>query len=36
MEMYKDHKDISEDRVRAYVVQILTNAKAFDYLEGLK
>lgn len=36
LEMYKDHKDISEDRVHAYVVQILTNAKAFEYLEGLK
>lgn len=36
LDMYKDHKDVSEDRVHAYVVQILTNAKAFEYLEGLK
>jgi trigger factor len=36
MDMYKDAKDISEDRARAYVMQILTNAKAFEYLEGLK
>lgn len=36
MEMYKDAKDISEDRARAYVMQILTNAKVFDWLEGLK
>lgn len=36
LEMYQDQKDISEDRVRAYVTQILTNAKAFEYLEGLK
>lgn len=36
LEMYKDHKDVSEDRVHAYVLQILTNAKAFEYLEGLK
>ena len=36
LEMYKDQKDISEERVRAYVVQILTNAKVFEYLEGMK
>lgn len=36
LEMYKDQKDIAEDRVRAYVTQILTNAKAFEYLEGVK
>ena len=36
LEMYKDSQDVSEDRVRAYVTQILTNAKAFEYLEGLK
>lgn len=36
MDMYKDAKDISEDRARAYVMQILTNAKAFEYLEGIK
>jgi FKBP-type peptidyl-prolyl cis-trans isomerase (trigger factor) len=36
LEMYKDQHDISEDRVRAYVVQILTNAKVFDFLEGKK
>jgi FKBP-type peptidyl-prolyl cis-trans isomerase (trigger factor) len=36
MEMYKDAKDISEDRARAYVMQILTNAKAFEYLEAVK
>ncbi len=36
MDMYQDQKDIAEDRVHAYVVQILTNAKAFEYLEGLK
>jgi trigger factor len=29
-------QDVSEERVRAYVTQILTNAKAFEYLEGLK
>jgi FKBP-type peptidyl-prolyl cis-trans isomerase (trigger factor) len=33
IEMYKDQHDISEDRVRAYVVQILTNAKVFEFLE---
>lgn len=36
LEMYQDQKDISEDRVRAYVTQVLTNAKAFEYLEGLQ
>ena len=36
LEMYKDAQDVSEERVRAYVTQILTNAKAFEYLEGLK
>lgn len=36
MDMYKDAKDVSEERARAYVTQILTNAKAFEYLEGLK
>ena len=36
LEMYKDQKDIAEDRVRAYVVQILTNAKVFEWLEGIK
>ena len=36
LEMYKDQKDIAEDRVRAYVVQILTNAKVFDWLESIK
>lgn len=34
VDMYKDQKDFSEDRARTYVVQILTNAKAFDFLEG--
>ncbi|MBP9821297.1 MAG: hypothetical protein KBC98_00215 [Candidatus Pacebacteria bacterium] len=34
MEQYKDQKDISESRVRAYVTQILTNQKVFDFLEG--
>jgi len=36
LEMYKDQADVSEERVRAYVTQILTNAKAFEYLENLK
>lgn len=36
METYKDHKDISESRVRAYVTQILTNQKVFQFLEGKK
>ena len=36
LEMYKDQKDIAEDRVRAYVTQILTNAKVFEFLEGVK
>jgi FKBP-type peptidyl-prolyl cis-trans isomerase (trigger factor) len=36
MDMYKNQGDISEERARAYVTQILTNAKAFEYLEGLK
>lgn len=36
LDMYQDHKDVSEDRVRAYVSQILTNAKVFEYLEGIK
>lgn len=36
MDMYKDAKDVSEERARAYVMQILTNAKAFEYLEGIK
>jgi FKBP-type peptidyl-prolyl cis-trans isomerase (trigger factor) len=36
LEMYKDQADVSEGRVRTYVTQILTNAKAFEYLEGLK
>ncbi len=36
LEMYKDQKDLSEDRVRTYVTQILTNAKVFEYLEGTK
>ncbi len=36
MDMYKDAKDISEDRARAYVMQVLTNAKVFDYLEAVK
>lgn len=34
LEMYKDQKDIAEDRVRAYVTQILTNAKVFAFLEN--
>ena len=34
LDMYKDQADLSEDRARAYVTQILTNAKAFDFLEG--
>lgn len=34
MEEYKDHKDISESRVRSYVTQILTNQKVFGFLEG--
>lgn len=36
LEMYKDQRDISEDRVRTYVVQIMTNSKVFDFLEGVK
>lgn len=36
LEMYKDQRDISEDRVRTYVVQIMTNSKVFDFLEGKK
>jgi FKBP-type peptidyl-prolyl cis-trans isomerase (trigger factor) len=36
LEMYQNQADVSEDRARAYVTQILTNAKAFEYLEGLK
>lgn len=36
LDMYKDAKDVSEESVRGYVTQILTNAKAFEYLEGLK
>ncbi len=35
IEMYKDQKDLSEDRARAYVTQILTNAKVFEYLENI-
>ncbi len=36
LELYKDQAGISEDRARAYVHQILTNAKVFEYLEALK
>jgi FKBP-type peptidyl-prolyl cis-trans isomerase (trigger factor) len=36
LEMYKNQGDISADRVHAYVTQVLTNAKVFDYLEKLK
>jgi trigger factor len=36
LDMYQNQADISEDRARAYVTQILTNAKAFEYLEALK
>jgi FKBP-type peptidyl-prolyl cis-trans isomerase (trigger factor) len=34
MDMYKDSNDISEDRARAYVMQILTNGKVFEFLES--
>ena len=34
--MYQNKADISEERARAYVSQILTNAKVFEYLEGIK
>lgn len=33
--MYQNKADISEERARAYVTQILTNAKVFEYLENL-
>lgn len=33
MDMYKDAHDVSEDRARAYVTQILTNGKVFEWLE---
>jgi len=36
MDMYKNTNDISEDRARAYVMQIMTNAKVFEFLEGMK
>lgn len=36
LEMYKDQEGLSEGRARTYVHQILTNAKVFEYLEGLK
>ncbi len=36
LDMYKDAKDVSEERARAYVTQILTNAKVFEYLEEIK
>lgn len=36
LDMYQNKADISEERARAYVTQILTNAKVFEYLETLK
>lgn len=36
LEMYQDQKDIDEYRARAYVTQILTNAKVFTWLESQK
>lgn len=35
LDMYQNKADISEERARAYVTQILTNAKVFDYLENI-
>ena len=36
LDMYQDQKDISEDRVRAYVTQMITNAKVFEWLDNVK
>lgn len=36
MEQYKDHKDISENSVRAYVASTLTNQKVFEFLDAQK
>lgn len=36
MDMYKGQADLSEERARAYVTQILTHAKVFEFLEGIK
>lgn len=36
LDMYQNKADISEERARAYVTQILTNAKVFEYLESVK
>jgi FKBP-type peptidyl-prolyl cis-trans isomerase (trigger factor) len=36
MDMYEGQADLSEDRARAYVTQVLTNAKVFEFLEGIK
>jgi FKBP-type peptidyl-prolyl cis-trans isomerase (trigger factor) len=36
MDMYKGQADLSEERARAYVTQVLTNAKVFEFLEGIK
>ncbi len=35
MEMYRDHADIDENRVRAYVNQIMTNTAVLEHLENL-
>lgn len=35
LEMYQNQSDISEERARSYVTQILTHAKAFEFLEKL-
>ncbi len=34
MEMYRDHGDIDENRVRAYVIQVLTNSAVLAWLEN--
>ncbi len=36
MEQYKDQKGIDENNVRAYVAQVLTHQKVFEFLEGQK
>ena len=36
LEQYKDQKNIDENNVRAYVSQVLTHQKVFEFLEKQK
>jgi FKBP-type peptidyl-prolyl cis-trans isomerase (trigger factor) len=36
MEQYKDQKNIDENNVRAYVAEVLTHQKVFEFLENIK